>query len=225
MKWETVKYFSQNPRFRRFVLSCVLLSLLSSGNSLANEGLKSDLLEKLNAIESFQADFHQKTTTRNGSEEEMQEGRVAFLRPEKFLWVVDKPYEEQVSIVGTRMQVYDPDLEQLTHSQVDPNELSFANLLIDSDSQKLDDFEIYRNGNRFVLSPESDDSQITLLALVFKDETLERIELVDLFGTQIEFKFFNIRLNEDVENEVFKLTVPPDTEVIGTGEPSDSSES
>ena len=202
-----------------------MLSLLNCGNTLADEDLKSDLLEKLNSIDSFQADFHQKTTTRNGTEEEMQEGRVAFLRPEKFLWVVDKPYEEQVSIVGTKMQVYDPDLQQLTHSQVDPNELSFANLLIDSDSKKLDDFEIYRNGNRYVLSPENDDSQIALLSLVFKDETLERIELVDLFGTQIEFKFFNTRLNEEVENEVFKLTVPPDTEVIGTGEPNENSES
>lgn len=201
-----------------------MLSLLNCGNTLADEDLKSDLLEKLNSIDSFQADFHQKTTTRSGTEEEMQEGRVAFLRPEKFLWVVDKPYEEQVSIVGTKMQVYDPDLQQLTHSQVDPNELSFANLLIDSDSKKLDDFEIYRNGNRYVLSPENDDSQIALLSLVFKDETLERIELVDLFGTQIEFKFFNTRLNEEVENEVFKLTVPPDTEVIGTGEPNDNSE-
>lgn len=202
-----------------------MLSLLNCGNTLADEDLKSDLLEKLNSIDSFQADFHQKTTTRNGTEEEMQEGRVAFLRPEKFLWVVDKPYEEQVSIVGTKMQVYDPDLQQLTHSQVDPNELSFANLLIDSDSKKLDDFEIYRNGNRYVLSPENDDSQIALLSLVFKDETLERIELVDLLGTQIEFKFFNTRLNEEVENEVFKLTVPPDTEVIGTGEPNENSES
>ncbi|MXW53958.1 MAG: outer membrane lipoprotein chaperone LolA [Gammaproteobacteria bacterium] len=225
MKWATVRYFSQNPRFRRIVPFCVLLSLLSCGNSLANEELKNDLLEKLNAIDSFQADFHQRTTARDGTEEEMQEGRVAFLRPEKFLWVVDKPYEEQVSIVGTRMQVYDPDLQQLTHSQVDPNELSFANLLIDSDTKKLDEFEIYRNESRYVLSPENDDSQIALLSIVFKDETLERIELVDLFGTQIEFEFFNIRLNEDVENEVFKLVVPPDTEVIGTGESSHNSES
>lgn len=201
-----------------------MLTLLCAVNSLANEDLQTELQEKLNAIDSFQADFHQKTTARDGTEEDMQEGRVAFLRPDKFLWVVDKPYEEQVSIVGTRMQAYDPDLQQLVHSKVDPSELSFANLLIDSDSKNLDAFEIYRNGERYVLSGENDDSQVALLSLVFKDEVLERIELVDLFGTQIEFEFFNIRLNEDVEDEVFKLKVPPDTEVIGKGEISDNSE-
>ena len=202
-----------------------MLTLLSTVNSLASEDLQTELHEKLNAIQSFQADFHQKTTARDGTEEATQEGRIAFLRPEQFLWVVDKPYEEQVSIVGSKMQVYDPDLEQLTHSQVDPNELSFANLLIDSDSETLGEFEIHRSGSKYVLSHENDHSQVALLSLRFKDETLDQVELVDYFGTHIEFRFFNIRLNEDVENEVFQLVVPSDTEIIGRGVPNENSES
>lgn len=225
MTWGTVKYCGQSPRFNRVAKFCLLLTLLSAVNSLASEDLQIELSEKLNAIESFQADFRQKTTARDGTEEPMQEGRIAFLRPDKFLWVVAKPYEEQVAIVGTRMQVYDPDLQQLTHSQVDPNELSFANLLIDSDSKTLGEFDIHRSGSKYVLSRENDNSQVALLSLMFKDETLEQIELVDYFGTHIEFRFSNIRLNEDVENDVFQLVVPPDTEVIGKGVPNDSSES
>ena len=224
-KWGIVRSYCQNPRRLRVAQACVLLGLLSCVNVLADEELKQELIEKLNSIQSFQADFRQQTTARDGTEETTQEGRVAFLRPEKFLWVVDKPYEEQVAIVGDRMQVYDPDLEQLTHSDVDSNDLSFANVLIDADSEALDDFQITRNGSKYVLTHENEDSQVALLSLVFKDEIIERIIMVDYFGTQIEFRFLNVRLNQAVENEEFQLKVPPGTEVIGTGESSDNLES
>lgn len=226
MKWETVKSCYPKARLRLgFATSCVLLILLSSSSSIANEELRKELLEKLNHIESFQADFHQTATANDGTEEEMQEGRIAFLRPEKFLWIVHKPFEEQVSINGSRMQVYDPDLQQLTHSKVDPSELSFANLLIDSESKAFDDFEIVRKGNKYLLSQSGDDSQIAQLSLLFNKEKIERIELQDYFGTKIQFRFFNVRLNEEIENDLFQIKVPPDTEVIGRGESGDNSES
>ncbi|MCY3883515.1 MAG: outer-membrane lipoprotein carrier protein LolA [Gammaproteobacteria bacterium] len=190
----------------------------------ANDEIRTELLNKLNTIESIQADFHQTTTTRDGNEEEAQTGRIAFLRPERFLWVVEKPYKEQVSIVGADMKVYDPDLQQLTHSKVDTDELSLANLLVDPESKALDNFEITRSGSKYVLTQKGDGALIAQLSLIFKDEAIERIELVDYSGTQIEFRFFNVRINEEVENDVFQLNVPPDTEVIGKGEPSNNLE-
>lgn len=203
---------------------CVFLVLFNCANLLASEEIRTELRERLNAIESIQADFHQTSTARDGSEEEMQTGRIAFSRPEKFLWVVEKPYEEQVSIVGANMQVYDPDLRQLTHSKVDTDELSLANLLVDPDSKALDGFEISRNGSKYLLAQKGDGAQIAQLSLVFKGEMIERVELVDYSGTQIEFTFFNVRLNEELEDNVFQLSIPPDTEVVGKGETSNNSE-
>lgn len=199
--------------------------LLGAANISANEELHTELLKRLGVIDTFQADFRQKTITRDGVEEATQVGHVAFLRPEKFLWVVSEPYEEQVVIVGNEMQVYDPDLQQLTHTMVDPSELSLANILIDPSSKVLEGFEIHRKGKKYTLSQVNGDSQLAILSLQFNNENIERVELVDHFGTKIEFRFFNIRLNEELGNDVFQLEIPPDTEIIGKGESANSLES
>lgn len=194
--------------------------MLGAGQFLQADGDSHEqLFEKLNAVQSLQADFFQHIRSENEDQEANQEGRIAFQRPGKFLWVVSKPFEQEVLIEGDRMSVYDADLEQLTHSKIDDsNELSLANLLISPNKEILDQFEISHKDTKFSLVPQDPNVPFKELVIQFDDEKVSDVSVKDHFNTVSEFKFANIRINQDIDSKIFTIEVPPDTEVVTYGE-------
>lgn len=170
-------------------------------------------------MQSLQAEFVQHIRSENGDQEVNQEGRIAFQRPGKFLWVVSKPFEQEVLIEGDRMSVYDADLEQLTHSRMDvSNELSIANLLISPNEDILEQFEISHSDARFSLVPHDANVPFKELVIQFDGDEVTLVQVEDHFNTVSEFKLSNIRVNQDLDSTIFKIEVPPDTEIITYGE-------
>lgn len=202
--------------------ACVCLTAASSILH-AQEQSDSELFRKLNAIESVQADFVQDAVSEDGIQEATQEGYIAFQRPGNFLWVVKKPFEQHVLIDGTKMSIYDPDLEQLTHSEMDSsNQLSLANLLISPDAEILDNFDVTQENGEFSLVPEDVVAPFKQLVIVFDGEKIKSVRVIDHANTVSSFKFTNIRFNEEIKSEVFEITVPPETEVVTHGEINES---
>ncbi len=185
----------------------------------AQDNSRDELFDKLSAIESLQADFVQQAVSEEGVKEESQEGRIAFQRPGKFLWVKLKPFEQHVLIEGDTMSVYDPDLEQLTHSTMDTtNELSLANVLISPNKELLERFEIAQSDSEFNLVPLDVNAPFKKLTILFHDDQVSKVDVEDHFNIVNEFKFSNIRINHEIESDVFEIKVPPGTEVITHGE-------
>lgn len=208
-----------STRLKKFVFSIALvlfapLSWVAQTEDDANP-IQAALSKKLLAIETFQAKFSQLAITQSGETEVSQSGRILFDRSGKFLWAVSQPFEQYVLVTDDTMRVYDPDLEQLTISEFESeSQASFASLILTSSTEILDDFYIEFEDNQYTLLPKSQGQDFVRLKIIFEDDTLSVIEILDHFNTVNQFKFSNVETNSPIDSEEFELDIPEDTEIV-----------
>ena len=208
-----------STRLKQFACSIAItlfapLSWIAQQEDDANQ-FQSALATKLLAIETFQAKFSQIAITQNGEKEVSQSGRILFDRSGHFLWKVAEPFEQYVSVTDDTMRVYDPDLEQLTISEFESeSQASFASLILTSSTEILDDFDIEFEDNQYTLLPKNQGQDFVRLKLIFKEDTLSVIEILDHFNTVNQFKFENVETNLPIDGAEFELEIPEETEIV-----------
>lgn len=208
-----------STRLKKFACSIALalfapLSWVAQTEDDANP-FQAALTKKLLAIETFQAKFSQLAITQSGETEVSQSGRILFDRSGKFLWAVSQPFEQYVLVTDDTMRVYDPDLEQLTISAFESeSQASFASLILTASTEILDDFYIEFEDNQYTLLPKNQGQDFVRLKIIFDDDTLSVIEILDHFNTVNQFKFTNVETNTPIDSEEFELDIPEDTEIV-----------
>ncbi|MCY3540856.1 MAG: outer-membrane lipoprotein carrier protein LolA [Gammaproteobacteria bacterium] len=176
---------------------------------------QAELAKKLLAIETFQAKFSQIALTKDGETELSQSGRLLFDRSGKFLWEVTQPFEQYILVNEDTMRVFDPDLEQLTISAFESeSQASFAGLILTSSTEILDDFDIEFEDNQYTLLPNKQGQDFARLKIIFENDTLDVIEILDHFDTVNRFKFTSVETNKPIASEQFELDIPEDTEIV-----------
>ncbi len=192
---------------------------------LANDEAGTELVNRLKEIESFHADFVQQASTLQGEELESQLGFVAVQRPGKFISVVTDPDELHVLIVGERLSIYDPLLEQITHTDVDAaSDPWIAMLLVSPNEELLEEFAVVRQGEEFKLEPLAEDSSLTELRIEFEGALIKSLRASDHLAVNT-WTFLNIKVNEEIDSDVFEIEVAPDTEVINHVQSDDEPDS
>ena len=173
------------------------------------------LAEKLLAIKTFQASFAQVAITQDGDTEASQSGRILFDRTGKFLWEVTEPFEQFILVSEDTMRVFDPDLEQLTISSFDAtSSTTFASLILTSSTEILEEFDIAFENDQYTLSPKKQGYDFVRLNIIFQQDTLSSIEILDHFNTINQFKFSDLETNKPIASDEFLLDIPDGTEVI-----------
>ncbi len=206
-------------RLKKFSCSIALvlfapLSWVAQQEDDANQ-FQAALAKKLLAIDTFQAEFSQLAIAQTGETEVSQSGRILFDRSGKFLWAVSQPFEQYVLVTDDTMRVYDPDLEQLTISEFESeSQASFASLILTSSTEILNDFDIRYVDDQFTLLPKDQGQDFVRLKIIFEDDTLGVIEILDHFNTVNQFKFKNVETNTPIDSEEFELDIPEDTEIV-----------
>ena len=90
-----------------------LLFALALGSAVQAGGV--DRLQAFIAgAKTAEADFTQTVTDKNGRVTQQASGRMAFARPGKFRWDYNKPYEQVIVGDGSKLWLYDTDLDQVT---------------------------------------------------------------------------------------------------------------
>lgn len=217
--------FSLTP-LKKFALSIALtlfapLSWIAQQEDEANQ-FQVALTKKLLAIETFRAKFTQIAITQSGETEVSQSGHILFDRSGKFLWEVTEPFEQYILVTEDTMRVYDPDLEQLTISDFESeSQAFFASLILTSSTEILNDFDIEFEDNQYTLLPKNQGQDFVRLKIIFADDTLGVIEILDHFNTVNQFKFTSVETNKPIASEEFKLDIPEDTEIVDQRPESD----
>ena len=80
----------------------------------ASAGARDDLATFTTGLKGLQAPFTQQVFDPNGKLKETSSGDVALSAPRLFRWEYRKPYEQLIVADGSRVWVYDPDLQQAT---------------------------------------------------------------------------------------------------------------
>jgi outer membrane lipoprotein carrier protein len=199
-------------------LRCSLLLLLCSlGGPLCAADLVADYFA---GLDSFYSEFIQTVTDSDGQQLQRSEGEVWIQKPGRFRWDYRKPYRQLIVADGKRLWTYDEDLEQATVKPVD-EALSSTPAMLLSGYRPLSDVMTWQpsaseDGERwFSLDPRQPDTAVEKVRIGFDKDQLAIIEVTDGFGNHTRIHFTRIMRNEAIDQDLFKLELPADTDIIG----------
>ena len=198
---------------RLLLLLAVFLPGLASAASV--EQLKS-LLEQTTTA---RARFAQMVLDKNMKKLQQATGTMQFARPGKFRWEYDKPYEQVIVSDGTRVWLYDKDLNQVTVRKYDRALGTSPAALLAGSNEIEKNYRFNTVGSQDGLEwleavPRTQDTAFERIRLGFGKAGLEAMELRDQFGQITVIKFSTIERNAKIAPEAFTFTPPKGADVI-----------
>jgi outer membrane lipoprotein carrier protein len=177
----------------------------------------------LEGYKTYEASFIQIVVNENGNEVQESRGSLKAKRPGLFYWETSSPHSQFISSNGSKVEVYDPDLEQVTVHSLDEQVSTTPALLLSGQVDNLND--TYRISGRklgdatreFTLEPRDQDSLFVSLRLTFSDGELQEMRMRDSLAQLSVLSFNNIRVNGSIEEDAFTLDYPDSVDVIRDG--------
>ncbi|HEY9120469.1 MAG TPA: outer membrane lipoprotein chaperone LolA [Marinobacter sp.] len=189
----------------------------------SGEDAAAELASMLESYESFQSSFIQIVVNENGNRVQESRGALKAKRPGLFYWETSQPHSQFVVSDGDKVEVYDPDLEQVTIHSLDEKVSTTPALLLSGEVDNLDEtYEISmrsvgENTREFTLEPRSEDSLFVSLRLTFFKGELQEMRMQDSLSQLSVLSFDDVRINEEVSDSAFVLEYPDDVDVIRDG--------
>jgi outer membrane lipoprotein carrier protein len=203
----------------RISVSRFLLILLCLMPGLASAAATDALKVFLTQTQTVKARFAQMVLDKNGKQLQQAQGTMQFSRPGKFRWDYQKPYEQVIVGDGSRLWIYDKDLNQVTVRKLD-RALGASPAALLSGSNDLErDYTLSNAGADKGLEwleamPKSRDTVFERVRMGFGKSGLEAMELRDQFGQTTVITFADVERNPRIAAEVFRFTPPQGADVI-----------
>jgi outer membrane lipoprotein carrier protein len=174
----------------------------------------------LQGLDGLQAQFKQILTDRNGQTVDEASGTLAISRPDRFRWDYREPYQQVIVADGTRIWIYDSDLEQVTVRKLDETLSATPAMLLSGRSSLADNFnatQVAQEGSvEWVrLEPKRDDTDFRWVRLGFEGPLLRYMQLADKLGQTTSLEFSKLERNPPLDPSRFTFIVPPGADVIG----------
>lgn len=171
-------------------------------------------------FQTLHAEFSQSQfDERRGLIQEMS-GTVSIERPGRFRWDYRLPYEQHIVADGSKVWLYDVDLEQVTVKAQSQTLGDTPAELLSSRRALMEKFKINavadeRDGLQWYdLEPLAGDTGFERLALGMRGGVLRRMEFQDGFGQYTELRFDKVQINQHLEASRFQFTPPAGVDVI-----------
>ena len=196
-----------------------LLVLLLWLPAFASAASVDSLKAFLNQTTSARARFAQMVLDKNLKMLQQATGTMQFSRPGKFRWEYNKPYEQTIVGDGSRLWIYDKDLNQVTVRKLDQALGSSPAALLAGSNEIEKNYTLTNIGNQEGLDwleavPKTQDTAFEKIRLGFSKSGLEAMELRDQFGQITVIKFSTLERNTKVSPEAFRFTPPKGADVI-----------
>lgn len=184
-------------------------------------GARDELKSFTTGLKGLDGQFTQQVHDGNGKLKETSSGRVALSAPSLFRWEYTKPYPQLIVADGSKVWIYDPDLQQVTVREQGAEEQNTPlSALIDPG--KLDQqFNVKEAGTAdglqwLALTPKSGgETSFESARLGFGKEGLARMEVKDAVGQRTTLSFTGWKRNPAFAGGTFKYTPGKGVDVIG----------
>lgn len=198
------------------------LAVVAAGCALlapAHGGSLDQLRAFLTQTGSARGEFVQRVAARSGSAQPVSNGRFAFQRPGKFRWTYEKPYEQVIVADGTRLVLYDRDLNQVTIRKLGAALPSSPASILFGSNEFEKEFEVAdigaRDGLEWVRAkPRAKDSTFELIEIGFRDGLPQAMRLADNFGQVTQLVFSKLERNPKLDAEAFRFEPPKGADVL-----------
>ena len=200
---------------RLFLLGTTLVAVQ------AFAGARDNLKSFTSGLKGLDGQFTQQVYDTKGKLKETSSGRVALSAPRLFRWEYAKPYPQLIVADGSKVWVYDPDLQQVTvRGQGNEEQNSPLSALIDP--AKLDQqFNVSESGSAdglqwLTLTPKNEgEASFQSARLGFDAGGLTRMEVVDAVGQSTRISFSGWKRNPAFASGTFKYTPAKGVDVVG----------
>lgn len=198
---------------RRILLLLLLLPGISA--AAATDALKSFLSQ----TQTVKARFAQMVLDRNLKPLQQAQGVMQFSRPGKFRWDYQKPYEQVIVGDGSRLWIYDKDLNQVTVRKLDRALGASPAALLAGSNELEREFTLKNSASENGLDwleavPKKRDTAFERVRMGFGKSGLEAMELRDQFGQITVITFADVERNPKIPADVFRFTPPKGADVI-----------
>jgi len=203
-----------------FLTVVAMLGLLLGSVAQAAGPARTRLDAFANGLHSLTGRFTQTLTDVNGGGAKTSSGTLALQAPRQFRWETTAPYKQTIVADGSRVWLYDPELEQVT-VRVQSAEEAHSPLTVITDVKQLDrNFKTAEQGERdglvwLRLTSTGKDPQFDYADLGFDANGLARMTFRDQLGATTDIRFSGWQRNADVPPATFNFVPPQGADVIG----------
>jgi outer membrane lipoprotein carrier protein len=174
----------------------------------------------LGDVRSLTADFSQELYTDDQRLLQTETGTLSLERPNRFRWTYAEPTELTVVADGSRLWIYDVELEQVTVAPFDDSVASSPAMLLSGDRNVREEFEVvsaytFEGLDWVKLEPIAGGSDFISVLIGFSGTTPRRLELVDGLNQVTRIELTNLVVNPELDGGLFELEVPAGVHVIG----------
>ncbi|WP_212786287.1 outer membrane lipoprotein chaperone LolA [Ferrigenium kumadai] len=178
------------------------------------------LKEFVASTRSAQANFSQVVLDQGGKRIQSASGVMQFVRPGKFRWTYQKPYEQLIVGDGAKFWLYDVDLNQVTVKKLDAALGSSPAALLSGSNEIERGFALKESGSQDGLdwlqaTPKAQDSSFNSILMGFNAQAeLVVMELNDQFGHKTVLRFSGLKRNPQLPPQLFKFEPPKGADVL-----------
>jgi len=180
------------------------------------------LIDKLEAINSISAEFHQELVNAKGQTIKLSHGHLYLLRPDKLLWETTQPDKSLILLNNGRLYNYDADLEQVTIQRFALDQLSqtpagfllsghkkqlLANYSISFDSAKN------QHDNFYKLIPKLEKDLVEVV-IGFEADKIIYMHIIDSLLNKTILNFSNVHINTTIAQNKFIFNAPEHVDII-----------
>jgi outer membrane lipoprotein carrier protein len=205
-------------------LSCSVAAAASTPAMPAVESNEAGYLRVdrfMKGLTGLEATFKQVLRDSRGQVAEQSSGTLQILRPDRFRWDYEVPHAQTIVSDGTRLWLYDPDLEQVTVRRLDQTLAGTPAMLLSGGGDLRATFTVERveqGGAGIVwvlLLPKREDTDFRRVRLGFNGDALRFMELEDKLNQTTVLEFIALRRNPAINADRFTFTPPEGADVIG----------
>ena len=210
---------------QRWLGALLLCAMVPAGTAQAAEDSLARVEAYLGSLKTLSAEFAQVVRNRDGDIVERASGTLSLSRPNRFRWDYREPYQQTIVADGSRLWLYDSDLEQVTVRTLESGLGSTPAMLLSGDGRVRDAFDglvVERKGDWTWsrLRPKQGGSDFEQVSLAFDARgELAGMELRDKLGQATLIEFGEVRRNRPLSDELFRFEPPPGADVIGRAAP------
>ena len=205
---------------RLTIVAAVFLLSLAGAAQAATGTARARLDAFASGLHSLTGNFSQTLVDPNGNAGKTSTGTLALQAPRQFRWETTAPYKQTIVADGSRVWMYDPELEQVT-VRVQSSEEAHSPLTVLTDLKQMDrEFKVSEQGGHdglawLRLTSTAKDPQFAYADLGFDANGLARMTFKDQLGSTTDIRFSNWQRNVAIPPAVFTFTPPKGADVIG----------
>ncbi len=198
----------------------IFIGLLLSFPLWAHAGGVERLKEYFKSTSAMRAQFHQVVEDKQGSKLQEVDGAMQLLRPGRFRWDYQKPYVQQIIGDGSKIWLYDVDLNQVTVRDLSQS-IGASPAALLAGNNEMEKYFILKNISRkgdlewAVASAKDKEGEFDKVFFGFAGDALQEIELHDSFGNRTKIVFANVERNPALNVKSFLFKPPAGADVVG----------